>query len=118
MSMRFLLSSILLLVLLAPGCRAAFPEVIPEEPGSSNGQRFTAAFPLQPLPRRVCNAACQRAQRAALLQLHARLGGAGWENAEGYGTDVPHCSFFGVLCCRNFTRVSNAYLASGVLGAF
>lgn len=59
----------------------------------------------------VCDLACQKAQRAALLSLYASLDGPSWINRTGWDTAAevsedseqqpPHCSWRGVACCNN-----------------
>jgi hypothetical protein len=72
-------------------------------------QQFSPAPQTEP-----CDpATCQPQQRAALTQLYVAWGGPSWRNNSGWITaGIPHCSWFGVVCCADSNSTAAAAASS------
>jgi hypothetical protein len=58
--------------------------------------------------------ASDRTERELLMELYRATNGDGWSNNQGWGTNEPHCSWYGVQCNEVFTlrpsAVTSIYL--------
>ena len=55
--------------------------------------------------------------RLALVDLYSATGGPQWRNSSLWNTSAPVCSWYGVTCSRDGSRVTELWVAGGTAAA-